>query len=79
MKNLITGIHGFAGSHLADGLLKLNEEVVGLARPGSDSSNIKHIEKQVQVFPVDIRDRQELKKVLAAIRPGKTRKRQQFA
>jgi len=69
VKNLITGIHGFAGSHLADWLLKQNEEVVGLARPGSDSSNIKHIEKQVQVFPVDIRDRQELKKVLAAIRP----------
>jgi len=69
VKNLITGIHGFAGSHLADWLLKQNEEVVGLARPGSDSSNIKHIEKQVQVFPVDIRDRQELKKVLADVRP----------
>ncbi len=71
MKNLITGIHGFAGSHLADWLLEQNEEVVGLARSGSDNENVQHIQQQVQVVSADIRNGQELKKVLATVRPAR--------
>jgi len=69
VKNLITGIYGFAGSHLADLLLEQNEEVFGLVRSGSDNSNVQHIQKQIQVFSGDIRSLRELKKILATVRP----------
>lgn len=69
VKNLITGIHGFAGSHLADQLLESNEEVFGIARTGAKSHNVKHIQDQIHVLPCDIGNKQELKKVLATVRP----------
>lgn len=69
MKNLITGIHGFAGSHLADLLLEQNEEVFGIVRSLEGNGNVEHIQDQIQVMPCDIRNRQELKKVLATLRP----------
>lgn len=69
MKNLITGIHGFAGSHLADLLLAENEEVFGIARSLADNGNVKHIQDQIKVFSCDIRSKQELKKILEAVRP----------
>lgn len=69
MKNLITGIHGFAGSHLADWLLEQNEEVFGIARSMGDDGNLKPIKSRVQVLPCDIMSRQELKKVIETVRP----------
>ncbi len=71
LKNLITGIHGFAGSHLADLLLSNNEEVFGIARSPADNGNVKHIEDKIQVFPCNIGNRQELKKILATVRPDR--------
>jgi GDP-4-dehydro-6-deoxy-D-mannose reductase len=69
VKNLITGIHGFAGSHLADWLLKQNEEVSGIARQGAGGGNVKHIEDKIQVLAADVKDKEALKKVLAKVRP----------
>ena len=69
MKNLITGIHGFAGSHLVDRLLKQNEEVVGIARSVADNGNTKHIQDRIRVLSCDIVNRQELKAVLETVRP----------
>lgn len=69
MKNLITGIYGFAGSHLADWLLEQNEEVFGIARSSGDNRNVKHIEDQIRVLPSDLGNCQELKKILATVRP----------
>jgi GDP-4-dehydro-6-deoxy-D-mannose reductase len=69
VKNLITGIHGFAGSHLADWLLEQNEEVFGIARSMGDDGNLKPIKNRVQVLPCDIMSRQELKKVIETVRP----------
>jgi len=71
LKNLITGIHGFAASHLADFLLEQNEEVLGIARSLDNDLNINHIRDQIQVFPCDIRDRSAIKKVLEAVRPDR--------
>lgn len=71
MKNLITGIHGFAGSHMADLLLERNEQVFGIVRSLADNQNIKHIEKKIQTFSCDIRKRQEVKKVLNEVRPDR--------
>lgn len=69
MKNLITGIHGFSGSHLADLLLEQNEEVFGLARSVADNGNVQHLQDRIQVLTCDIGSRQELKKVLETVRP----------
>ncbi|VAX30848.1 GDP-mannose 4,6-dehydratase [hydrothermal vent metagenome] len=69
MKNLITGIHGFVGSHLADCLLAQNEEVTGLARSMTDNGNVMHIEDKIQVWVADVNDRVALKKILAEVRP----------
>lgn len=69
MKNLITGIHGFAGSHLADLLLEQNEEVFGIARSLEGNGNVKHIQDQIQVMSCDIRNGLELKKVLTTVGP----------
>lgn len=71
MKNLITGIHGFSASHLADLLLEQNEEVFGLARSLSNDQNVQHIQGKVQVSLCDIRDRSTIKKVLEAVRPDR--------
>jgi GDP-4-dehydro-6-deoxy-D-mannose reductase len=71
VKNLITGIHGFAGSHLADGLLEQNEEVFGIARSLGDNGNLKHIQNRIQVLPCNIMSRQELKKVIETVRPDR--------
>jgi GDP-4-dehydro-6-deoxy-D-mannose reductase len=71
LKNLITGIHGFAASHLADFLLDQNEEVFGIARSLSNDQNVKHIRDQIQISLCDIRDRSEIKKVLEAVRPDR--------
>ena len=69
MKNLITGINGFAGSHLADLLLEQNEEVLGLTRSLADNGKVGPIPKQIKVLSCDIRGKQELKKILATVRP----------
>jgi GDP-4-dehydro-6-deoxy-D-mannose reductase len=71
LKNLITGIHGFAASHLADLLLEQNEEVFGIARSLANDRNVKHIQDKIKVFPCDIRDRSAIKKVLEAVRPDR--------
>ncbi|MDA0691303.1 MAG: GDP-mannose 4,6-dehydratase [Nitrospinae bacterium] len=71
MKNLITGIHGFAASHLADFLLEQNEEVFGIARSLDNDLNINHIQDQIQVSLCNIRDRSAIKKILEAVRPDR--------
>ncbi len=55
MKALITGITGFAGSHLAELLLKEGHEVYGTVRWRSKLDNIEHI-KDIHLINSDIRD-----------------------
>ncbi|MFC1851241.1 GDP-mannose 4,6-dehydratase, partial [candidate division CSSED10-310 bacterium] len=40
MKILITGISGFAGSHLTEYLLSFQKHIFGLVRPDEDLSNL---------------------------------------
>ena len=70
-KNLITGINGFAASHLCDLLLANGEEVVGIAKSLEGNQNIKHAEDYIQVFPCDVRIPIEIKKVLNIVRPDR--------
>jgi len=69
VKNLITGINGFAGSHLADRLLAEHEEVFGLARTLANDKNIKHLAGRIQVYACDIGNAAELKQILDVVRP----------
>lgn len=72
MKILITGITGFAGSHLAEFLLKKkNAEIFGIERWRSKTDNIDHIKKDIKLIECDIRDYSSVNKVMVAIRPDR--------
>ncbi|MFQ5672431.1 MAG: GDP-mannose 4,6-dehydratase [Nitrospinales bacterium] len=71
MRNLITGINGFAASHLCDLLLANGEEVFGIARTLGNADNIKHVADRVRVFPCDVRVFGEIREVLEQVRPDR--------
>jgi GDP-4-dehydro-6-deoxy-D-mannose reductase len=67
---LISGIAGFAGSHLADHLLAEDgPEVHGVVRPQSPTPNIAHLCERLTLHPADLRDYPAVRRVLAAVRP----------
>jgi GDP-4-dehydro-6-deoxy-D-mannose reductase len=71
MKVLITGITGFAGSHLAEYLLAEHPdvEVFGTYRWRSRMDNIEHLDRRVRLLEADLRDISSLHKALAESRP----------
>lgn len=70
MRILITGVSGFAGSHLADYFLAQgNHEVFGTIKWRSNRENIRHIEGKVRLLECDIRDAFAMKAVLEATKP----------
>ena len=73
MRVLITGITGFAGSHLADYILADHPdvEVCGIIRWRSRRENIQHIEEKIALFEADIKDVISLKKCLTEIKPDR--------
>ncbi|MEC7641336.1 MAG: GDP-mannose 4,6-dehydratase, partial [Nitrospinota bacterium] len=70
-KNLITGINGFAASHLCDLLLASGEEVVGIAKTLEGNQNIAHASESIEVFSCDIRIPGDIKRVLDIVRPDR--------
>lgn len=56
MKVLITGITGFAGSHLAELALARGAKVYGTVRWRSPIQNIQHIMNRLVLFDADLRD-----------------------
>jgi GDP-4-dehydro-6-deoxy-D-mannose reductase len=73
MRVLITGITGFAGSHLADYILKSQDdvEVFGLVRWRSRMENILHLQNKVKLVEGDLKDFISLKKCLEGVRPDR--------
>ncbi len=73
MKVLITGITGFAGSHLADYILDnhLDAQVYGIIRWRSRMENILHIEDRIHLREADLKDLVSLKKCLAEVQPDR--------
>jgi len=73
MRVLITGITGFAGSHLADYILANHPDVpvFGFVRWRSRMDNIVHIQDKVELHEADIKDVISLKKALADIKPDR--------
>ncbi len=73
MRVLITGITGFAGSHLADYILENHPgtKVFGLVRWRSRMENILHIRERLQLVEADLKDMVSLKKCLEEVKPDR--------
>jgi len=73
MRVLITGITGFAGSHLADYILAEHPgvRVFGLVRWRSRMDNIVQIRDKIELHEADLKDIISLKKALAEIKPDR--------
>lgn len=69
-KAFITGITGFAGSHLAELLLQENVEVHGIQRWRSKNDNITHILDKIHFHEADLLDAHSLYKVIDEVRPN---------
>ncbi len=70
MKALITGISGFAGSHLAEYLLNRKDiQVAGIIKWRSKLDNITHLLERIPLYECDIRDAFAVKTVLSEFRP----------
>jgi GDP-4-dehydro-6-deoxy-D-mannose reductase len=68
---LITGIAGFAGSHLADLAVREGSEVAGVALPGQPLDNLDALRGAVRVVPCDLTVPGAAASVLADIRPDR--------
>lgn len=68
-KALITGITGFAGSHLTELLLKEGYQVYGTTRPRSKTDNIDHLKRQIILEDADLLDSHSLYAILRNIKP----------
>jgi GDP-4-dehydro-6-deoxy-D-mannose reductase len=66
---LITGITGFAGSHLADLLLSKGYEVYGTYRWRSPMENVLHIKDRIKLIDTDIRDAHNVEKTIKTAEP----------
>jgi len=73
MRVLITGITGFAGSHLADYILENHSgvKVYGIVRWRSRMENILHLKDKIELHEADLKDVVSLKKCLADIKPDR--------
>lgn len=60
MNALITGITGFAGSHLADLLISRNIAVYGFYHPDHPTANIDHIKNKIKLVPANLLDTQQI-------------------
>jgi len=67
LRALITGVGGFAGSHLSDYLFdKTDWQVLGCVLPGWDCS---HLDRRVTCLELDLRDREAVRAMLEQVTP----------
>ncbi|MBU1672661.1 MAG: GDP-mannose 4,6-dehydratase [Actinobacteria bacterium] len=70
MKVLITGVTGFAGSHLAELCIARGDvELFGTARWRSRMDNIEHILDEIELYDCDLKDAVAVRHCLAEVRP----------
>jgi len=68
MKILVTGIAGFIGSHIADELLRLGHEVVGLDNMSNGKEeNIEHFSKKVYLIKGNVTDKNTVDRALNGV------------
>jgi len=66
---LITGITGFAGSHLAEFLLKEKVDLYGICRWRASRDNILHLNKKLKLIEADLLDSHSLDALMLEVRP----------
>ena len=71
MKVLITGIAGFAGSHLAELALREGAEVAGTVLPGAPTDNLTALQKDVATVACDLTEPGAAAAVLRATQPDR--------
>jgi GDP-4-dehydro-6-deoxy-D-mannose reductase len=69
MKALITGISGFAGSHLAEFLLNKGYKVYGTFYDKSTFSNLNGFIDKIILYQCDIKNYNSLKKIIRKVKP----------
>jgi len=70
MKALITGISGFAGSHLAEFLIDKGYELFGTFYDKSTFSNLNGFIDKIRLFECDIRNYNDLKQITKKVQPN---------
>jgi GDP-4-dehydro-6-deoxy-D-mannose reductase len=65
----ITGIGGFAGSHLAEHLIAHGYQVSGTLLPGEQTVNIEPIKAKLSLHELDITDATQCRTLLAELQP----------
>jgi len=68
LRVLITGITGFAGSHLAEHLVSLGDEVHGLAHEHPPFANLAAVQDRVRIHEGDVTSLEDVRGVLAGSR-----------
>ena len=73
MKVLITGVTGFAGSHLVDHILAEHPEceISGIVRWRSRTENIEHLRGRFNEVECDLRDASSVRTVVENVRPDR--------
>lgn len=70
MRALITGVTGFAGSHLAEFLLSYTQcQVFGTVRWRSRRENISHLEGKLNLIECDLRDQTSVDALIEEVKP----------
>lgn len=69
MRVLITGITGFAGSHLADTCVARGAEVWGLTQTAGPHPHLAHLGDRIHLHTANITDEAGIEAALAAIKP----------
>ncbi len=68
---LVTGVTGFAGSHLVDYMLTRDDvEIFGIQRWRSRTENIEHFAGRITLLECDLRDAASTRDVLEKVRPA---------
>ncbi len=69
MRALITGIAGFAGSHLAEELLKSGYRVYGTALGGESREKLRGFKSSVSIYDLDLLDLSATRRILRRAKP----------
>ena len=68
-KAFVTGISGFAGSHLAEYLISQNFEVSGVVHSQPHHNNVQSVQEKLTLFTGDLLDFDFTKKVVSEVAP----------
>jgi GDP-4-dehydro-6-deoxy-D-mannose reductase len=71
MRNLVTGVTGFAGGHLAEALLARGEAVAGVGRRAEWPAGWRHLAGAVDLRACDLGDGAKLEALLREVRPDR--------